>query len=86
MLCVDNKNDKTELKAMCDIKFFGGKFQLVTKKGTGRRAMQKRPRQNTVKDTHTYLRTWEAPVASLQGAPCCISVVRVYHRYTAVKS
>ena len=36
MLCVDNKKDKTELKAMCDFFFFNGKkgrvsFQLFKK-------------------------------------------------------
>ena len=63
MLCVDNKKDKTELKAMglcvTDINFFvvkkaGRNFNFLKRagrhqKGAGRRgAMHKRPRQNTV--------------------------------------
>ena len=62
MLCVDNKKDKTELKAMglcvTDINFFvvkkaGRNFNFSKRagrhqKGAGRGAMHKRPRQNTV--------------------------------------
>ena len=63
MLCVGNKKGKTELKAMYDwlinIKLFflvkraGRHFGFLKRagrhqKGAGRRALQKRPRQNTV--------------------------------------
>ena len=63
MLCVGNKKGKTELKAMCDwylkkillfflVKRAGrhlGFFKRAGRheKGAGRRALQKKPRQNT---------------------------------------
>ena len=55
MLCVDNKKDKTA-KTMCDWYFFLNRawrhFSFLKRsgrhqKGAGRRALQKRPRQNT---------------------------------------
>ena len=55
-LCVGNKKGKTELKAMCDRYLKKKKKKLVKKAGrhfgffkrAGRRALQKKPRQNTV--------------------------------------
>ena len=60
MLCVDNKKEQTELKATNIISLFhpkrvkkaGHHFGFLKKagrhqKGAGRRALQKRPRQNT---------------------------------------
>ena len=54
-LCVDNKKEQTELKATNIISLFHPNFFFGFlkkagrhQKGAGRRALQKRPRQNTV--------------------------------------